>query len=72
MNFVQGMVRAPIAFDVTLKPVGMSRKVKRTCPEVIYSLTASDRDTAAQQARSMASADGFKNYAVTNVREVKQ
>lgn len=71
MNF-QGLVKAPITFDVTLKPVGMSRKVKRTCPEVIYSLTASDRDAAAQQARSMASAEGFNNYAVTNVREAKQ
>ena len=66
------MVKAPITFDVTLKPVGMSRKVKRLPPECIYSVTASDRDAAAQQARSMASAEGFNNYAVTNVREVKQ
>lgn len=51
MNFVQGMVKAPITFDVTLKPVGMSRKVKRICGELLYSLTAYDRDAAAQQAR---------------------
>ena len=71
MNF-QGMTKAPIAFDVTLKPVGMSRKVKRICGELIYSLTALDRDAAAQQAKSIASSEGFKNYAVTNIREVRQ
>lgn len=66
------MLKAPIRFDVTLKPVGMSRKVNRLSPECIYSVTASDRDEAAKRARSMASSEGFNNYAVTNVREIKQ
>lgn len=69
---IQGMTKAPISFDVTLKPVGMSSKVKRLSPECIYSVIAFDRDSAAQKARDLAAFEGFKNYAVTNVREVKQ
>ncbi len=49
INF-QGVVKAPISFEVTLKPVGMSRKVKRIAPECVYLLTASDRDAALQLA----------------------
>ena len=38
-------------FEVLLKPVGMSRKVKRIAPECVYLLTAADRDDAAKKAR---------------------
>ena len=66
------MLKAPIRFDVTLKPVGMSSRVKRLCSELVYPLAASNRDAAAQAAREMAAAEGFKNFAVTKVQEVKQ
>lgn len=69
---MHNMVKAPICFEVTLKPVGMSSKVKRIAPECVYSVTASDRDSAAQKARSIAEAEGFNNYAVTNIKERKQ
>lgn len=66
------MIPAPIRFEVTLKPTAMSRKVNRMCPECVYLLTARDRDAAAQQARSQAAIEGFANYAITKVREIKQ
>jgi hypothetical protein len=72
MNFIQGLVKAPLCFEVTLKPVGMSRKINRIVPECVYLLTAADRDAAAQTARSIAEAEGFNNYAVTNIKERKQ
>jgi hypothetical protein len=67
-----GMIPAPINWEITLKPVGMSRKVKRIAPECVYLLTAADRDTATNEARRRASIEGFNNYAVTRVREVKE
>jgi hypothetical protein len=66
------MVKAPIRFEVTLKPVGMSSIVKHLCSELVYPLTAANRDAAAQIARDLAAAEGFKNFAVTKVQEVKQ
>ena len=67
-----GMIPAPIRYEVTLKPTGMSRKVMRMCPEFVVDLTATSREQATQQARRDAEASGFTNYAITKVREIKQ
>lgn len=67
-----GMTKAPINFEVTMKPTGRPRKEHRIRPEFVVTLTAADRDDAARQARDEATRCGFTYYAICKVREIKQ
>ena len=71
LNFT-GVAMAPIRFEITMKPTGMSRKAMRMCPEFVIELTATSREQATHQARRDAEVSGFKNYAITKVREIKK
>lgn len=70
-NFT-GLTRAPLTWKVTFKPTGLCKKTQRFCPEYEISLTAYDRDEAAMRARQQAIAEGFKNYAISKITEVKK
>lgn len=69
---LSGMIKAPSRFEVTMKPIGMSRRVNKAKPEYVVELAAPDRDAAATAARQMAATEGINNYSVTKVREIFQ
>lgn len=71
LNFT-GVARAPIRFEVTMKPTGMSRKAMRMRPEYVTTISASDRQEATDSARKQAAAEGFAGYAITKIKEIKQ
>lgn len=58
-------------FKVILKPVGLAKRTKAFCPEYAIELDADDKNAAAMLARTSAASDGFKNYAVTKIKELR-
>ena len=58
-------------FDVMMKPTGLAKRTQRMCPEYLVSVEAESRDAAAWLARASAVQDGFQNYAVSKINEVR-
>jgi len=58
-------------FDVLLKPTGLAKRTRRLCPEYLISVEADDKNAAAMMARNSAAIEGFKNYAVTKIKELR-
>lgn len=70
---LQGITRSLQRFEVVMKPTGMSKRKKgvtRTA-EVLYELTAENKEQAAAEARKAASIEGFNGYAVTKIKEIR-
>lgn len=59
-------------FDVLMKPTGLCKRTKARCPEYLVSVEADDKNAAALLACNSAAAEGFKNYAVTKIKQVLQ
>lgn len=57
-------------FKVTLKPTGMAKKLGRIRPEFLLDCEASNKEEAVRVARIEAEANGFRGYAVTDVKQV--
>ena len=71
LNFT-GVAKAPIRFEVTMKPTGLAKKRARICPEYVTTISASDRHEATDSARKQAAAEGFAGYAITKIKEIKK
>jgi hypothetical protein len=59
-------------FEVLMKPVGMSKRTTRRCPEYLANVEAADANEAAAIARQAAAIEGFNNYAVTKIKEARE
>lgn len=59
-------------YDITLKPTGNAKRAARMCPEYITTVEADSKEQAIIIARMSADRDGFRWYAVTKVKELKE
>jgi hypothetical protein len=57
-------------FVAIFKPLGMRLRDGEQSQQVVK-VSADDRDTAAQIARTVATVHGFGNYAITSIQEQK-